>query len=184
MSFRTIVNRETWRENYQEWHNTTSKDKVGRIVLRMQDEEYLNSLKQNTCRAPCLILSIVWRIITSREILKNNWRMKSILDEPPWRNTRRTPVIKEWSKRRRSWKHKVKPFNYLYGATKWYNWKSLELWERKDEASQTEKCDMMNNSRKKKLDHLDETIIRIMLCVSFTNLNWWQATDLAYYLFS
>ena len=30
--------------------------------------------------------------------------------------------------------------------------------------------DMMNNSVKKKLDHLDETIITIMLCVSFTNL--------------
>ena len=41
----------------------------------------------------------------------------------------------------------------------------------KDEASQTEKCDMMNNSGKKKLDHSDETIIRITVCVSFTNLN-------------
>ena len=28
--------------------------------------------------------------------------------------------------------------------------------EKKDEASRTEKCDMMNNSGKKKLDHLDE----------------------------
>ena len=37
---------------------------------------------------------------------------------------------------------------------------------------------------KKKLDQLDETITRITLCVSFTNLNWWQATDFAYYLFS
>ena len=27
------------------------------------------------------------------------------------------------------------------------------------------------------INHLDETIIRITLCVSFTNLNWWQATD-------
>ena len=37
--------------------------------------------------------------------------------------------------------------------------------------TRTEKNDMMNNSRKKKLDHLDETMIRITLCVSFTNLN-------------
>ena len=37
----------------------------------------------------------------------------------------------------------------------------MELRKRKDEASQTEKNDMMNNSRKKKLDHLDERIIRI-----------------------
>ena len=42
----------------------------------------------------------------------------------------------------------------------------------KDEASRTEKNDMMNNSGEKKLDYLDETIIRITLCPSFTNLNW------------
>ena len=48
--------------------------------------------------------------------------------------------------------------------------KTWDSGKRKDEASQTEKCDMMNNSGKKKLDHLDETIIRITLCVSFTNL--------------
>ena len=33
--------------NYQEWHNTTSNDKVERIALRMQDEEYLSSLEKN-----------------------------------------------------------------------------------------------------------------------------------------
>ena len=43
--------------------------------------------------------------------------------------------------------------------------------KRKDEASRTEKNDMMNNSGEKKLDYLDETIIRITLCLFFTNLN-------------
>ena len=38
---------------------------------------------------------------------------------------------------------------------------NLELQKKKDEASRTEKCDMMNNFGKKKLDHLDERIIRI-----------------------
>ena len=33
--------------NYQEWHNTTSNDKVERIALRMQDEECLSSLEKN-----------------------------------------------------------------------------------------------------------------------------------------
>ena len=33
------------------------------------------------------------------------------------------------------------------------------------------------------IHHLDQSRIRIMLCVSFTNLNQWQATNLAYYLF-
>ena len=49
------------------------------------------------------------------------------------------------------------------------NAENFELRKIKDEASWTEKCDMMNNSGKKKLDHLDETIIGITLCVSFTN---------------
>ena len=42
---------------------------------------------------------------------------------------------------------------------------------------------MMNHSGKQELDHLDETIIRITLCVSFTNLIDDEQTDLAYYLF-
>ena len=150
----------------------------------MQDEECLNSSKQNMCWAPCLFLSIAWLILTSREILKNNWRMKRILDEPPCRASMKNSGNKRMIKRKRSWKHKVKPCDDLDGASRRDNAENLELRKRKDEASRTEKCDMMNNSGKKKLDHLDETIIRIMLCVSFTNLNWWQATDLAYYLFS
>ena len=59
----------------------------------------------------------------------------------------------------------------LEGASRRDNAENLELRKRKDEASRTEKCDMMNNSGKKKLDHLDETIIRITLCVSFINLD-------------
>ena len=42
---------ESWnpRGNYQEWHNTTSKDKGERIELYfgMQDEEYLSSSEKN-----------------------------------------------------------------------------------------------------------------------------------------
>ena len=76
-------------------------------------------------------------------------------------------------KRKRGWKHKVKPCIDLDGASRWDNVENLELRKRKDEASRTEKNDKMNKSRKEKLDHLDETIIRIMLCVSFTNWNWW-----------
>ena len=165
--------------NCQEWHNTTSKDKVGRIALRMQDEECLNSSKQNMCWAPCLSLSIAWRIITSREILKNKWRMKRILDEPSCRASMKNSGNKRMIERKRSWKYKVKPCDDLDGASRQDNAKNLEFRKRKDEASWTVKNDMMNNSGKKKLDYLDETIIRITLCVSFTNLNWWQGTDLA-----
>ena len=63
----------------------------------------------------------------------------------------------------------LKPWNDLDGASRQDNAKKLELWKRKDEASRTEKNDMMNNAGKKKLDYLDETIIRITLCLSFTN---------------
>ena len=87
-------------------------------------------------------------------------------------------------KRKRSWKQKVKPCDDLDESLRRDNAENLELRKIKDEASRTEKNDMMSNSGKKKLDHSDETIIRITLCVSFNNLNWWKATDLAYYLFS
>ena len=181
-SFLTTVDSRNMNEHCQEWYNTISKDKVGELHFGMQDEECLNASKQNMCWAPCLILSIAWWVITSREILKNNWRMKGILDEPPCRASMKNSGNKRMIKRKRSWKHKVKPCDDLDGASWQDNADNLELRKRKDEASRTEKNDMMNNSGKKKLDHLDETRIRIILCVSFTN--WWQATDLSYYLFS
>ena len=65
----------------------------------------------------------------------------------------------------------MKPCDDLDGASRQDNVENLELQKRKDEASQTDKNDMMNNSGKKKPDYLDETIIRITLCLSFTNLN-------------
>ena len=37
---------------------------------------------------------------------------------------------------------------------------------------------------KEGINHLDETRIRITLCLSFTNSNWWQPMELSYYLFS
>ena len=67
--------------------------------------------------------------------------------------------------RERSWKHKVKPCNDLDGASRQDNAEKL-------------------GTPEEGINHLDEIRIRIMLCVYFTNLNWWQATDLAYYLFS
>ena len=37
---------------------------------------------------------------------------------------------------------------------------------------------------KEGINHLDEIRIRFIVCLSFIKLNWWQAMDLAYYLFS
>ena len=144
--------------NYQEWHNTTFNDMVERSALRIT----------------------IWRKL---ELLwkESQWTLregiKSLMNhhvEPPWR----TPVTKGWSNGR---KEKLKTQGE---ALRWFRWRfrrngwgRFELRKRKDEASRTEKCDMLNHSGKKKLDHLGETIIRITLCVSFTNLNWWQATD-------
>ena len=66
---------------------------------------------------------------------------------------------------------------WLDEALKWYNWNNLELPKEK-----------MNNlepriwyherTPKEGINHLEETRIRITLRVSFTNLDWWQATDL------
>ena len=114
----------------------------------MQDEECLNSSKEDMCWAPCLFESIAWQIITSREILKNNWRMKGILDEPPCRASMNNSGNERMIKRKRSWQHKVKPCNDLDGASRWYNRENLEL--RKEKMNtRTENYFIMNNLRKK-----------------------------------
>ena len=132
----------------------------------MQDEECLNASKQNMCWAPCLILSKAWRVITSREILNNNWRMKRILDEPSCRASMKNSSNKRMIERKRGWKHKVKPCNDLDGASRRDNAENLELRKRKDEQM---KSRIFMNLRNKELNLLDETRIRITLCSSFTN---------------
>ena len=117
----------------------------------MQDGEYLISSKQNMCWAPCLILSIAWRIITLRENLRNNWRMKRILDKPPCRASMKNSGNKRMIERKRNWKHKVKPCNDLDGASRWYNRENLEL--RKEKMNtRTENYFNMNNLRKKRIE--------------------------------
>ena len=117
----------------------------------MQEEEYLNASKQNMCWAPCLILSIAWRVITSREIFKNNWRMKRILDEPPCRSSMKNSGNKRMIKRKRSWKHKVKPCNDLDGASRWNTAENLELRKKNRWNTRTENYFIMNNLRKKRI---------------------------------
>ena len=139
-------------KNCQEWYNTISKDEIERTALRMQDEECLNSSKQNMCWAPCLFLSIAWLILTSREILKNNWRMKRILDEPPCRASMKNSGNKRMIKRKRSWKHKVKPCNDLDGASRRDNAENLELRKKNRWNTRTENYFIMNNLRKKRIE--------------------------------
>ena len=85
-------------------------------------------------------------------------------------------------KRKRSWQHKVKPCDDLDGTSRRDNAENLEL-RKKDEQHITEKLIPLRTPAER-IKHLDETRTIIMLCVSFTNINWWQATDFAYYLFS
>ena len=118
----------------------------------MRDEECLNSSKQDMCWAPCLFCSMAWRIITSREILKNNWRMKGILDEPPCRASMKNSGNKRMIKRKRSWKHKVKPCNDLDGASRRCDRENLELRKRKRWNTRTENYFIMNNLRKKRIE--------------------------------
>ena len=126
-SFLTTYESRNMNGNCQEWYNIISKDKVGELHFGMQDEECLNASIQNMCWASCLILSIAWRIITSREILKKNWRMRRILDEPSCRSSMKNSGNKTMIETKRSWKHKVKPCNDLDGALRWYNRENLEL---------------------------------------------------------
>ena len=115
---------ESWntKGNCQEWHNTTSKNKVERIALWNARWRILELLKTNICWATCLILSIAWWILNPREILKYNGRMKRILDEPPCRasmkNSGNEKMIKRkmnkwnqefwWTSGIRSWIYSMK----------------------------------------------------------------------------
>ena len=96
--------------------------------------------------------------------------MKRILDEAPCRASIKNSGKQKDDRKKEKLKEQGEPCDDLDEASRRDNAENLELRKRKDEASRTEKCDMMNNSGKKKLDHLDETIIRIALCISFTNL--------------
>ena len=58
---------------------------------------------------------------------------------------------KRMMKRKRSWKHKVKPCNDLDGDLRWYNRENLEL--RKEKMNtRTENYFIMNNLRKKRIE--------------------------------
>ena len=140
---------ESWnvKGNYQEWHNTISKDKIERIALRNARWRMLELLQQES-----------WR--TLRE-----W-IKSLMNhhvEPPWR----TLVIKD-DKRKRSWEHKVKPCDDLDGASRQDNAENLEL-RKKVEQHITEKF-IPVWTPVERIKHLDETRTRIMLCVSITHI--------------
>ena len=147
--------------NYQEWHNTTWNGTVERIALRI---------------ARWRMLELLWK--ESRWTLREG--IKSLMNhhvEPPWR----TPINKGM-KRKRNLKHKVNPCNDLDESSWWYNWEILELQESMKHLNW--EFTHHEQTPEERIHYLDEARIRIMLCVSFTNLNWWQATDLAYYLFS
>ena len=132
ISFLTTCESWNMKETCQEWHNTTSKDQVERIALRNAIWRMLELLKtRHVLSTMFIFLSIAWRIITPREILKNNWKMKIILDEPPCRASMKNSGNKMMIKIKTSWKHKVKPCNDLDGSSWWYNWESLELREKK-----------------------------------------------------
>ena len=150
----------------------------------MQDEECLDSTKQNMCWTPCLFLEYSLADHNSEKILKNKTRMKGILDEPPCRASMKNSDNKRMIKRNGKLKRTPgEALQWLDEALKWYNWNNLEL--QKEKMNNLEpRIWYHERTPKERIKHLDETRIRIMLCVSFTNLDWWQATDLAYYLFS
>ena len=107
-------------------------------------------------------------------ILKNTLRMNYILDEPPW-----------WIsvyKRMKAQKNKIKALQDLYGASRRDTWENLELRKRKYEQLRI-KILISWTTLIEGLKTPWPTRIRIMLCLSFIKLNWWQAMDLANYLF-
>ena len=134
------------------WHHTTSNDKVERIALRNARWRMLELLKQDMCWTPCLILSIAWQILTPREILKNNWRMNRILDEPPCRASMKNFCNKRMIKRSEGWKNNIDALQWL------------------DEALRRDKVETWNSGRKE-LNHLKENKNKIYCMFILHQLN-------------
>ena len=99
--------------NCQEWHKTTSRDKVERIALWNARRRILELHKTKHVLSTMFIFEYSladlsferksWRTIEEwKESLTNHHV------EPPWR----TPVIKEWSNEMKTWKElREKPCN-------------------------------------------------------------------------
>ena len=139
----------------------------------MQDEECLNASKQNMCWAPCLLLSIAWRVITSREILTNNLRMNRVLDEPPCRASMKNSGNKRMIERKRSWKHRVKPCDDLEGATKWVN---FELRARKMNRILDEppcRASMKNSGNERMVERKRSWKHKVKPCDDLDGASWW-----------
>ena len=104
--------------------------------------------------------------------------MKGILDEPPCRASMKNSGNKRMIKRNGNLKRTPgETLQWLDEALKWYNWNNLE--RRKEKMNNLEPIVWYHERTPEEgINHLEETRIRITLCLGFTNLDWWQATDL------
>ena len=129
----------------------------------MHDKEFLNASKQDMCWAPCLILSKAWRVITSREILENNLRLKGILDEPPCWSSMKISDNKRMIKRKGKLKRTLgEALQWLDEALKWYNWNNLEL--QKEKMNNLEQRIWYHEQTPEEgINHLDETRINYVM---------------------
>ena len=83
ISFLTTCESWNMNVNCQEWYNTISNDKVEKLHFGMQDEEYLNSSKQNMCWAPCLTLKYSLGDLNFKRNLEE--QLKN--EKKPWQTT-------------------------------------------------------------------------------------------------
>ena len=107
------------------------------------------------------------------ELLKNELNH----EEPPWR----TPYTKGWWDRIKD--------ERIRWALRWFRWRfwrngrgNLNSGKEKMKTLGTRIYSSRTNSEGRDYS-LDEIRIRFIVCLSFIKLNWWQAMDLAYYLF-
>ena len=77
---------------------------------------------------------------------------------------------------------RLKPCDDLDGASQWDKLEKLGTPKKKMKHLNWEFFPW--RTPEEGINHLEETRIRIMLCISFTNLDWWQTTDFTYYFFS
>ena len=98
-------------------------------------------------------------------------------EEPPWRT-----LINKRIKETKVEKNKIKPCDDLDGGSDEMAEENLNSGKEKMKTLGLEFIHQ-EQTPKEVINHLDEIRIRFIVCLSFIKLNWWQAMDLAYYLF-
>ena len=123
---------ESWntKGNYQQWHNTTSKDKVERIALRNARWRMLELLKTKHVLSTMFIFEYSLADLNFEKNLEEQFEN----ERKPWRTTMLSLHEELWIGKYniKNWRfkaNKVEALQWLDGVSQWHNRENLALWK-------------------------------------------------------